>query len=119
MSRPGTAGGRPGLTLLEVLVALAIFLLSLAAITRLVTFAAHCQLAGTVRAIYFGENASSPSRKVDVASCNFYPNYKANVNDVAYCVLAEEVNDVPLAPLLMGCETSVLQKRARSVAKGM
>jgi general secretion pathway protein I len=37
--RHGTAGGRPGLTLIEVLVALAIFLLSLAAISRLVTFA--------------------------------------------------------------------------------
>jgi prepilin-type N-terminal cleavage/methylation domain-containing protein len=35
----GAAAARPGLTLLEVLVALAIFLLSLAAITRLVTFA--------------------------------------------------------------------------------
>jgi general secretion pathway protein I len=34
-----TAGNRPGLTLLEVLVAMAIFLLSLGAITRLVTFA--------------------------------------------------------------------------------
>lgn len=39
MTRRGTAGLRPGLTLLEVLVALAIFLLSLGAITRLVTFA--------------------------------------------------------------------------------
>jgi prepilin-type N-terminal cleavage/methylation domain-containing protein len=39
VSLRGTAGSRPGLTLLEVLVALAIFLLSLAAITRLVTFA--------------------------------------------------------------------------------
>jgi hypothetical protein len=77
---------------------------------RLVTFAAHCQLAGTVRAIYFGENAASPTRKVDVTSCKFYPNYKANVNDVAYCVLAEEVKDIPIAPVLMGCETSVLQK---------
>ena len=39
MIRRGTAGGRPALTLIEVLVALAIFLLSFAAITRLVTFA--------------------------------------------------------------------------------
>jgi len=39
VTRRGTAGIRPGLTLIEVLVALAIFLLSLGAITRLVTFA--------------------------------------------------------------------------------
>ncbi len=39
MTSRGAAAARPGLTLLEVLVALAIFLLSLAAITRLVTFA--------------------------------------------------------------------------------
>jgi general secretion pathway protein I len=37
--RRDTAGARPGLTLIEVLVALAIFLLSLTAISRLVTFA--------------------------------------------------------------------------------
>jgi hypothetical protein len=77
---------------------------------RLVTFAAHCQLAGSVRAIYFGENATTPARKVNVQTCNFYPSFKANVNDVAYCVLAEEVKDMPIAPVLMGCETSVLQR---------
>jgi general secretion pathway protein I len=37
----GTPRGRPGLTLLEVLVALAIFLLSFAAISQLVTFAGN------------------------------------------------------------------------------
>src|SRR3954451_20990371 len=49
---------------------------------KLVIFAAHCQLAGSVRSIYFGENATTPARKVDVQSCNFYPSFKANVNDV-------------------------------------
>jgi general secretion pathway protein I len=39
VTRHGTAGNRPGLTLIEVLVALAIFLLALGAITRLITFA--------------------------------------------------------------------------------
>src|SRR5437762_1754956 len=58
---------------------------------KLVIFAAHCQLAGTVRSIYFGENASAPARKAEVQSCNFYPNFKANVNDVAYCVLKDEI----------------------------
>jgi MYXO-CTERM domain-containing protein len=77
---------------------------------RLVTLAAHCQLAGTVRSIYFGENFRSPSRKVNVDRCAFYPSFKPNVNDVAYCILSEEVTDVPIAPVLMGCETSVLQK---------
>ena len=41
MTSRGRAGGRPGLTLLEVLVALAIFLLSFAAISQLVTTAGH------------------------------------------------------------------------------
>jgi hypothetical protein len=77
---------------------------------RLVIFAAHCQLAGSVRSIYFGENAATPARKAEVETCNFYPNFKANVNDVAYCVLKEEIKDIPIAPVLMGCETSVLQK---------
>jgi hypothetical protein len=77
---------------------------------KLVIFAAHCQLAGSVRSIYFGENATTPARKVDVQSCNFYPSFKANVNDVAYCVLKEEIKDIPIAPVLMGCETNVLQK---------
>jgi len=76
---------------------------------RLVTLAAHCQLAGTVRAIYFGENSKTPARKVGVSKCNFYPDYEANVNDVAYCVLSEAVNDVPIAPVLMGCETGILE----------
>jgi MYXO-CTERM domain-containing protein len=77
---------------------------------KLVTLAAHCQTAGAVRAIYLGENNRTPARKVDVSKCNFYPDFQANVNDVAYCVLSEPVNDVPIAPVLMGCETSVLEK---------
>jgi MYXO-CTERM domain-containing protein len=77
---------------------------------KLVTLAAHCQTAGPVRSIYFGENNRTPARKVDVSKCNFYPDFQANVNDVAYCVLSEPVNDVPIAPVLMGCETSVLEK---------
>jgi MYXO-CTERM domain-containing protein len=77
---------------------------------RVVTLAAHCQTAGPVRSIYFGESNRTPARKVDVSKCNFYPDFQANVNDVAYCVLSEPVNDVPIAPVLMGCETSVLEK---------
>jgi MYXO-CTERM domain-containing protein len=77
---------------------------------RVVTLAAHCQLAGTVRSIYFGEDSTTPARKVGVSKCNFYPDFEANVNDVAYCVLSEAVNDVPIAPVLMGCETRILQK---------
>jgi Trypsin len=77
---------------------------------RLVTLAAHCQLAGTVRAIYLGETLTAPARKIDVVSCKFFPGFRANVDDVAFCVLSEEVKDLPIAPLLMGCETSILKK---------
>src|SRR4051812_47144194 len=77
---------------------------------RVITLAAHCQTAGQVEAVYFGERSSAPARQVAVQRCGFYPGYRANVNDVGYCVLAEEVRDVPIAPLLMGCETAVLQE---------
>jgi hypothetical protein len=77
---------------------------------RLVTLAAHCQLGGTVNAIYLGETVDGAARKLEVETCKFYPNFRYDVNDVAYCVLKQPVTDVPIAPVLMGCETAILTR---------
>jgi MYXO-CTERM domain-containing protein len=80
---------------------------------RLVTLAGHCGGGGEVLSINFGEDARRhPTRKVNVTSCQYYPNFATDVNDVGYCVLAEAVEDVPIAPILMGCETAALKRGA-------
>lgn len=82
---------------------------------EVVVFAAHCMFfAGgqSPPAVGFGEDTSSLTRTVATGSCSMFPGWTPddpNLGaDVAFCVLAEPVNDVPIVPILMGCETEVL-----------
>ena len=72
----------------------------------IVVYAAHCGI--DVDAVYFGENINT-ARAVAVDACFSYPGSNIfNGTDFAYCRLAESVNDVPIVPILMGCEAAVL-----------
>jgi hypothetical protein len=76
---------------------------------EVVIYAAHCGASyGWVR---FGEHTNQgPGRWVQTSECKTYPGGgPGKGNDFAYCRLAEPVNDVPIVPILMGCETQVLQ----------
>ncbi len=80
---------------------------------QLVVFAAHCMFfAGGQGPDFagFGESADSPARQVPIDQCTMYPGWTpgGRGDDVAFCTLAEPVNDVPIVPILMGCETEIL-----------
>jgi MYXO-CTERM domain-containing protein len=74
---------------------------------ELVITAAHCTSPGSNKQIGFGPNGGS--RSVN-ATCYPHPSYNGQsaANDFAYCVLSQPVNDVPIVPVLFGCETSYL-----------
>jgi MYXO-CTERM domain-containing protein len=75
---------------------------------EVVIYAAHC--GSGYNQVWFGENIQgSGGRKVPTEFCKTYPGGgPGSGNDFAFCKLAQPVTDVPLVPILMGCETSVL-----------
>lgn len=85
---------------------------------QLVAYAAHC---GTNYAsIRFGDDISGNTDGFSVATqyCRRYPGYNdlgiGNGVDFAYCKLAQPVEQFPIVPPLMGCETEVLQSPGRA-----
>jgi hypothetical protein len=83
---------------------------------EVVVFASHCMFfsGGSGPALAtFGEAIDEPTRQVATQSCTMFPGWFPDDTglgkDVAFCVLAEPVVDVPIVPILMGCETAVLQ----------
>ncbi len=75
---------------------------------QVVVYAAHC---GPQNRVYFGERQNGPARSVNTAMCRTNPSYSGGGGgqDHAFCVLSEPQNDIPITPILMGCETTVLQ----------
>jgi hypothetical protein len=76
--------------------------------------AAHCLIPERpIVAIGFGEAGQvfgEPAFTVAPESCEQHPDYAAfGTTDIAYCKLAEPVTNVPIVPLLAGCEVDVLQ----------
>ncbi|MBL4684802.1 MAG: trypsin-like serine protease [Nannocystaceae bacterium] len=84
---------------------------------RVVLLAAHCVNGGADAPddVGFGEDGYAPARTATVQYCDHHPDYEFGVTDgldVAFCVLDESVDDVPIVPPLMGCEHEVLQPGA-------
>jgi MYXO-CTERM domain-containing protein len=74
---------------------------------RLVIYAAHC---GQYSSVEFGESAYGAAKTVYTERCATRPGGGSGYGlDHAYCILSEELTDVPIVPMLMGCETEVLQ----------
>ncbi|MCX4240898.1 S1 family peptidase [Paraliomyxa miuraensis] len=71
---------------------------------RVVIYAAHC--GANYSSVRLGESINGgPGRSVATEQCKIYPGGEPGEgNDFAYCTLKEPVNDVPLVPVLMGCE---------------
>ena len=83
---------------------------------RVVLYAAHCLgefFEDPATEVGFGEDADNLDRIVPVDFCMANPGYDGapgfEGEDVAFCVLAEPVDDVPIVPPLMGCEVEQLQ----------
>ncbi len=80
---------------------------------NVVMTAAHCVIPERpIIAVGFGEHGQAtgtPARVVPVTDCVGNPDYYAGQGaDVAYCLLAQSVDDVPIVPLMTSCEVDVL-----------
>ena len=95
----------------------------------IVLYASHC--GDSVSQILFGSDAlkldaqgnasvDQPTRQVAMAagSCHLIPGHQPQGLDYAYCKLPEAITDVPIVPILMGCETSVLDQKAPVILVG-
>ena len=75
---------------------------------QVVIMAAHC--GSNYSQATLGETLNVPKRKMAIEFCKTYPGGgPGNGEDFAFCKLKEPVLDVPLVPILMGCETDILQ----------
>jgi hypothetical protein len=81
---------------------------------RLITYAAHC--GASWGAATFGERAQG-GRSVGIDHCVTNPGFTGdNLGagyDFAYCVLDEEVTDVPITPIAQGCELEAVKPGAK------
>lgn len=78
---------------------------------RVVVYAAHCGAGNKL--IRFGEDAWAAGRTIAVESCKAYPSYAGasdQGHDWAYCLLAEPIEALPIAPPLYGCERELLDE---------
>ena len=77
--------------------------------SRVVVTAAHCLLDESGRftsftSIGLGETLAPWAKTVAISHCTVHPE-----NDFAFCVLAEDLTDIPIVPVMAPCETSELQ----------
>jgi MYXO-CTERM domain-containing protein len=69
---------------------------------KVVLYAAHC--GGGDKSIRFGDSMNS-GKTEDVEYCKTYPGYNGGQGtDWAYCVLQNEVTEIPFTPVGYGCE---------------
>jgi hypothetical protein len=84
---------------------------------RIVVTAAHCGT--TERQIILGETRNAPARSVRIESCKVFQDENGpSRTDFAYCKLATPVTDVPIVPILMGCETAILKPGQKVIIAG-
>lgn len=79
---------------------------------QVVLFAAHCldtsQEGVFPDDIMFGEDADAPARAIPVTNCEFHPDWHTFGIDLAACTLPVAVHQVPITPIIMGCEVDAL-----------
>lgn len=84
---------------------------------RVMTTAYHCLNGKTKLSVVFGEDWKKPQIEVE-AECAFEGAAMAPGKDFAYCELSREITEVPIVPILMGCELEALQKGTDVVPVG-
>jgi hypothetical protein len=86
---------------------------------RVVMFAAHCG-AGNPK-ILFGEDVSTPIKTIPTELCMTNPDYSGvtdQAHDWAFCRLPAPITDIPITPIVYGCETEAVSKGASVVITG-
>lgn len=85
---------------------------------EVIIYAAHC--GANQNTVRFGESGDAATKIVGTKFCRTNPAYSSGQGgtDQAFCVLDQPVDDVPIVPILMGCETSVLTPGAEVVIVG-
>ncbi|HEY8378602.1 MAG TPA: S1 family peptidase, partial [Nannocystis sp.] len=75
---------------------------------EVVIYAAHCGLG--YKTITFGESIQGPKRQVPTQFCRVFPGGgPGNGKDFAFCKLAQPQTDIPIVPIMLGCETEYLK----------
>jgi hypothetical protein len=84
---------------------------------EVVLYAAHC---GTnVGEVRFGEHRDRPQRIARTRHCTAHPEASlGNGFDVAVCMLAEPIEDIPMLPLAAGCELDAVRPGAPATLVG-
>jgi hypothetical protein len=87
---------------------------------RVISIAAHCVEGTGAREIAFGDtdDHARAARRVPIQSCTQRPDWQNANEDFAFCILSQEVTDVPIIPVLFGCEEAILAPRAPVVLVG-
>lgn len=79
---------------------------------KVVISAAHCRPLGTV---FFGEYRKKPAFTRKTKWCELT---SVQSSDAQICVLEEPVNDLPLAPIIQGCESEKIKVGAKVILSG-
>lgn len=75
---------------------------------EVVLYAAHC--GEGIRGVTFGEDLDRPERVLETSRCEAHPEAAlGNGFDVAFCLLAQPVDDVPPLPIAAGCELGAIE----------
>jgi hypothetical protein len=83
---------------------------------QLVLYASHCGAEGSN--VVIGETVARPVHVVPIERCQLYPAAGSSQTDWAFCKLRSPVADVPIVPVLMGCETELVQVGRKVVVAG-
>jgi len=86
---------------------------------QVVMYAAHC--GGGKPKILFGEDIGAPFQTIKTDLCMTYPDYKGvsdQEHDWAFCRLVHPVKDIPITPIVYGCETSAVVKGTMAAITG-
>lgn len=86
---------------------------------EIVLTAAHC-LEGPLPSVLLGDGYQDPERTIAVSECLAHPDFTDNSFgvDIAWCRLAQPVDDVPIVPLMAGCESDAITVGQQAVAVG-
>lgn len=80
---------------------------------RVVMYAAHCGSQGKV--VRFGDTPNT-GQTIQVEYCKTNPGYSGQGSDWAYCVLQQEITQIPFTPVGFGCEVNQYYGNGASIA---